>query len=227
MAYFDIYVSICPTDSIRKEQLQLIALSSLMMATKVEEFKCLPMEDVRFLCDEIFTEDQILLTEKSIIEVLEWKCYRDTPNMWLLRFLHILNKTITKKEFSLCTRLLDLATFDLEYLNFPNSIFAAACIKLVISVDIFPLYCHPKFSLKLKNCTFWLSKYLQNINVRLNSSNEKFINYKTENEICLRLPHLSLIQSYDSNIDIFNKKTEVNFIHSDKHTSKIDSSAII
>uniref|UniRef100_T1HST5 CYCLIN domain-containing protein n=1 Tax=Rhodnius prolixus TaxID=13249 RepID=T1HST5_RHOPR len=159
MTYFDRYVTLSPKNKILKKDLQLLGLTSLLLATKIEEMKSLPIEDIIYLSDNAYTINQILETEKSIIRVLDWNCYLTTPNMWLLRFIHNIKPKINKEEYILCTRLIDLATMDLEYLKYPNCVIAASSLELILSLDVLKEASLNELSLSSRLCFKWLAKY--------------------------------------------------------------------
>ncbi|KAL5709687.1 G2/mitotic-specific cyclin S13-6 [Ranunculus cassubicifolius] len=80
----DRYLSV--TSVLRKE-LQLVGISAMLIASKYEEIWAPAVNDFVCVCDGIYSRDQVLMMEKSILKKLEWSLTVPTPYVFLVRFI--------------------------------------------------------------------------------------------------------------------------------------------
>ncbi|KAI6241339.1 Cyclin N-terminal domain-containing protein [Aphelenchoides fujianensis] len=73
--------------SAHPEQLQLIAVSSLLLATKIEEIYPPKLEQLIELTDNKYTQEQARRMEGAILQELEWHCSPVTAVQWLAFYL--------------------------------------------------------------------------------------------------------------------------------------------
>ena len=86
--------------------------------------------------DAFYTESDVLEMEKKILAAIEWKTSIWTVNKWLLAYIHEIKRIIKVEEYVQLTDLLDTATLDIESLHFSHSVLAAACVSIVLSIDL-------------------------------------------------------------------------------------------
>ncbi|URD73846.1 Cyclin, C-terminal domain [Musa troglodytarum] len=70
-----------------EEELQLVGLSSMLVACKYEEIWAPKVNDFIYISDRAYGRKQILATEKAILNKLEWNLTVPTPYVFLVRFL--------------------------------------------------------------------------------------------------------------------------------------------
>jgi len=92
--YFDRYLSI--QNEISKEQLQLVGVTCLFIAAKIEEIYPPKVADFAYLTDGACTEEQILTKELVILKTLKWNLNSMTVNSWLTMYMQLY--TIFSKE---------------------------------------------------------------------------------------------------------------------------------
>ncbi|XP_074310630.1 G2/mitotic-specific cyclin S13-7 isoform X1 [Silene latifolia] len=72
---------------VSRKELQLIGISSMLLACKYEEIWAPEVNDFICISDNAYTKEQILAMEKEILGKLEWNLTVATPYVFLLRFI--------------------------------------------------------------------------------------------------------------------------------------------
>ncbi|KAK9941244.1 hypothetical protein M0R45_017860 [Rubus argutus] len=72
---------------VTRRELQLVGISSMVIASKYEEVWAPQVNDFVCLSDYAYTGDQIRLMEKAILEKLEWYLTVPTPYVFLARYI--------------------------------------------------------------------------------------------------------------------------------------------
>uniref|UniRef100_A0A0B7A0P4 Uncharacterized protein n=1 Tax=Arion vulgaris TaxID=1028688 RepID=A0A0B7A0P4_9EUPU len=137
--FIDRYLSI--TTDVPKTQLQLLGISSLFVAAKLEEIYPPKLSEFAYVTDSACTEKDIIKQEMIILKVLKWNLSPMTTNSWLGVYLQVANiDNITDQDlgfvfpqfsthaFIQISRLCDLSLLDASSLNFRYSVIAAAAI---------------------------------------------------------------------------------------------------
>jgi hypothetical protein len=65
----DRYLSNC--EKISKNEMQLIGITSLMLACKTEEILCPEVDDYVYICDNAYNSEEILKMELEIFHILD------------------------------------------------------------------------------------------------------------------------------------------------------------
>ncbi|XP_043500130.1 G1/S-specific cyclin-E-like [Polistes fuscatus] len=137
MDYIDRYLSI--HQNIPKNQLQLIGITCLFIAAKVEEIYPPKIAEFAYVTDGACTEEEILGKELIILKGLGWNLSSVTAPAWLNTYMQIECGDWSKPNvfiypqygglhYTQAAQLLDLATLDEGSLKFPYSHIAAGCI---------------------------------------------------------------------------------------------------
>ncbi|GMH10332.1 hypothetical protein Nepgr_012173 [Nepenthes gracilis] len=72
---------------VSRMELQLVGISSMLLACKYEEIWAPEVNDFVSISDRAYTRQQVLSMEKSILEKLEWNLTVATPYVFLVRFI--------------------------------------------------------------------------------------------------------------------------------------------
>ena len=94
MDYFDRYLS--TQNEIGKQQLQLVGITCLFIASKIEEIYPPKVSDFAYVTDGACTEKEILAKELIILKCLKWNLNSMTVNSWLTIYMQLY--TILEKE---------------------------------------------------------------------------------------------------------------------------------
>ncbi|XP_063357982.1 G1/S-specific cyclin-E [Cydia amplana] len=151
--YVDRYLS--NTDDVPKGRLQLIGITCLFIAAKVEEVYPPKIGEFAYVTDGACTTDEILLEELLILKILSWNITPITINSWLNVYMQLASEGRSAKrrlisetdvganalrgytfvfpqysslEFVVCGQLIDLAVLHVDVNQFSYSVVAAAAI---------------------------------------------------------------------------------------------------
>ncbi len=133
-SYVDGYMAAAPVSACpKKVELQLLATTALLIASKYEdvEFPCL--KDLAYLTEGQWTERDILSAESAILERLRFDMHIETPRRFL-EFLLLFLRRRTKIASDLIDRVTRVARY-LSELASPVSEFAA-CVPSILSLAI-------------------------------------------------------------------------------------------
>jgi cyclin B len=124
----DRYLSHAP---IARKRLQLVGVTSLLIACKYEEIYPPEVKDCVYITDRAYTRQDVLDMEAHIVKILQFKMTVPTGYPFLQRFLHITKATRATRN---------LACFYMERmlqeyctLNFRPSHVAAAAVSLALN----------------------------------------------------------------------------------------------
>ncbi|MQM15681.1 hypothetical protein Taro_048631 [Colocasia esculenta] len=84
MYIIDRYLSL---EVVVRRELQLVGMTSMLIACKYEEIWAPEVTDFICISDKAYTREQILAKEKGILDKLEWNLTVATPYVFLVRFL--------------------------------------------------------------------------------------------------------------------------------------------
>lgn len=170
---------------IPKQQLQLIGISALFIAAKIEEIYPPKLSEFAYVTDGACTEVEIMTKELIIMKSLNWELSPATANCWLGIYMQLANaledkegieskenssSTLSRaravlevKQFSSHTfvqaaRLLDLATMDLLSLRYPYSAIAAAAVYHTVG-ERTALTCSGYTWEDLSSCIYWMAPF--------------------------------------------------------------------
>ncbi|QCD97075.1 G2/mitotic-specific cyclin S13-7-like isoform X2 [Vigna unguiculata] len=113
----------------RSEELQLVGISAMLMASKYEEIWA--PEVASLVCLTTFTPEQILLMEKTILYQLEWTLTVPTPLVFLVRFI---KATVPDQEMENMTHFLS----ELGLVNYATIMY---CPSMISASAVFAARC--------------------------------------------------------------------------------------
>lgn len=164
---FDRYLS-CTTN-IAKSRMQLVGITCLFVAAKIEEIFPPRLERFSFVCDGACSEANILAQEMLLVQELGWHLSPMTPHSWLIMFLQIYSNnqnTTTELDESFClpsfdqtlfiqiAHLMDLCTLDACSLNYSYAVIAASALYHFTNEDIVKQCTGKLYSLRLMPTMF-------------------------------------------------------------------------
>lgn len=158
--FFDRYLS--KNSDIQKKFLQLLGITCLFIAAKIEEIFPPKLSRFAFVCDGACDESEILQKELVVLSTLKWELFPMTPISWLNVYIQIyssldkenFNKQVGEsfllpdfqpKLFVQIAHLIDLSTLDAGSLAFPYSVIAASALFHFTNEDVV-LQCTGLFS---------------------------------------------------------------------------------
>jgi len=200
--FFDRYMT--RTINIPKTKLQLIGVTCLFIAAKIEEIYPPKLQEFAYVTDGACSEDDILTMELVVLKQLNWSLTPKTPNAWSKLLLQIdgrkkvstdqdKNNTTNQSVHSLIKpsycglthskimHLVDLCMLDINCLNFSYSSLAASASYFVQESPLPPELDHEEVG----RCISWMTPYAQAVNatgypqIRSSSSTEDQSNYQS------------------------------------------------
>ena len=78
--FFDRFLT--KNKNIKKKNIQLIGLTALFLASKVEEVYTPKVENMTYICDGAYTKKKILLLENKMLRILNYNITPPTLNLW-------------------------------------------------------------------------------------------------------------------------------------------------
>ncbi|CAH9143463.1 unnamed protein product [Cuscuta epithymum] len=111
---------------IKKNELQLVGLTALLLASKYEDFWHPKIVDLISVSAESYTREQMLRMEKEVLKKIMFRLNVPTPYVFMLRFL---KASQTDKKFEhLAFFLVELCLVEYEALNYKPSMICASAI---------------------------------------------------------------------------------------------------
>jgi hypothetical protein len=119
---------------IKKSDVQLVGVASLLIATKYEEIYPPTVKDFIYLTDNTYARKQILQMESSILYTLQFNITQTSPYRFLERYWKISQSdTVT---FYLAQYLLELALLDSKMNQYKPSLLASTAIYVAMRVQL-------------------------------------------------------------------------------------------
>ncbi|XP_070763218.1 G1/S-specific cyclin-E1 [Enoplosus armatus] len=141
--YFDRFMA--TQRNVFKSTLQLIGITCLFIAAKVEEMYPPKVHQFAYVTDQACTEDEILSMEIIIMKGLKWSLSPQSPISWLNVYMQVAYLKETEElliprypqaTFTQIAELLDLCMLDVRCLEFSNGILAASALFHFSSLEL-------------------------------------------------------------------------------------------
>lgn len=116
-------------NKVTRNKLQLVGVSSLLIACKYEEIYPPALKEFVAICDRAYTPNEILEMEAQILLSLEFELTHSSSLRFLERYSQIAD--IDQKAFFFARYLLETALLEYPLLKYKNSMLAAGAIFLV------------------------------------------------------------------------------------------------
>lgn len=158
-----------------KSQLQLLGITALFLAAKMEEIYPPKLSEFAYVTDGACQESEILDKELSILTALNWDLTPVTVNGWLNVYLQVAADTEKRgtgtnedenflhPRFSTCAfarvaQLVDLCMLDIECLQFPYSVIAATALHHMATPAVASAVSGYK-TVQLLECIEWMAPF--------------------------------------------------------------------
>ncbi|KAM8887974.1 G1/S-specific cyclin-E1 isoform 1-T2 [Synchiropus picturatus] len=160
--YFDRFMA--TQRNVAKSTLQLIGITCLFIAAKVEEMYPPKVHQFAYVTDEACTEDEILSMEIIIMKELNWSLSPQTPISWLNVYMQVaylkqsnelLIPRYPQDTFTQIAELLDLCMLDMRCLEFSNGVLAASALFHFSSLELVETVSALKRS-EVEECVRWM-----------------------------------------------------------------------
>ncbi|KAM4602947.1 G1/S-specific cyclin-E1 [Polymixia lowei] len=154
-------------NNVFKSTLQLIGITCLFIAAKVEEMYPPKVHQFAYVTDEACTEDEILNMEIIIMKELKWNLNPQTPISWLNVYMQVaylkeseelLIPRYPQATFTQIAKLLDLCMLDVRCLEFPYGVLAASALFHFSSLELVENVSALKRA-EVEECVRWMAPF--------------------------------------------------------------------
>ncbi|KAK3092423.1 hypothetical protein FSP39_002660 [Pinctada imbricata] len=151
------------------DALQLVGITCILIAAKFHERFPPEIKTLCFLTDNTFTEDQVILLERVILQKMDFDLNMPDTSVFLDRFLEIESDSDNHSEIDGMTKyIIDLTLTTLEFVYFVPSVIAASSLYLtrkllgLSTVWTYGLSYYTRYSEKeLHDCVLAMARLLQ------------------------------------------------------------------
>ncbi|KAF4090859.1 hypothetical protein AMELA_G00030420 [Ameiurus melas] len=185
--YFDRFMA--TQENVQKSTLQLIGISALFIAAKMEEIYPPKVHQFAYVTDGACTEDEILSMEVIIMKELNWSLSPVTPVSWLNIYMQmvylkdsteVLMPQFPQTTFVQIAELMDLCILDVRSLEFSSSLLAASALFHFSSLDLIMKVSGLKWC-DMERCVRWMVPFAMAIREVGSSSLKTFKGIPAEN----------------------------------------------
>ena len=121
----DRYLSKC---QVSRQNLQLIGVSCMFIATKYEEIYPPDLRDFVYVTDQAYTKQEILRMEGKVLNTLNFHVTVSSPYLFLMRYANLLG--VSKKTLMMARYLTELALVEYGMIKYTPSNIAASALYL-------------------------------------------------------------------------------------------------
>ncbi|XP_028984684.1 G1/S-specific cyclin-E2 [Betta splendens] len=141
--YFDRFM--LTQENVNKDYLQLIGITALFIASKIEEIYPPKIYEFAYVTDGACDSLDIQRTELQILKALDWNLCPETPISWLKLYAQVEAQTeghnflvpqFSQDTYIQITQLLDLCMMDVNSLDYSYSLLAAAAFCHFSTFDV-------------------------------------------------------------------------------------------
>ncbi|XP_039886468.1 G1/S-specific cyclin-E2 [Simochromis diagramma] len=167
--YFDRFM--LTQENINKDYLQLIGITALFIASKIEEIYPPKTYEFAYVTDGACDQWDIQRTELHILKALDWNLCPETPISWLKLYTQVeaqkngvnfLEPQFSQETYIQITQLLDLCMMDITALDYNYSVLAAAAFCHFSTFDIV----HKVSGLtwdSVSQCYQWMTPFMETL----------------------------------------------------------------
>ncbi|XP_034029811.1 G1/S-specific cyclin-E2-like [Thalassophryne amazonica] len=198
--YFDRFM--LTQENISKDYLQLIGISALFIASKIEEIYPPKIYEFAYVTDGACDLWDIQRTELHILKALDWNLCPETPISWLKLYAQVdaqrdgenfLVPQFSQESYVQIARLLDLCTLDISSLDFSYSVLAAAAFCHFSSFDVL----HKVSGLKWDSvslCVRWMKPFMDTLRNEPKAELKPFFKEDDRHNIQTHVAYLDLLR---------------------------------
>lgn len=133
IGYVDRFLSKERSRNMHRSMIQLVGITALLLASKIEEINPPHVDDFVFISDNMYDRREVLNMERMILDTLHYEMTQPTPMTFLSMILRSDGPTGPDHALhaSFCTYLAEIAMLDYEVsTSFPSSTIAFSCVLL-------------------------------------------------------------------------------------------------
>ncbi|KAJ8291033.1 hypothetical protein GJAV_G00020650 [Gymnothorax javanicus] len=167
--YFDRFM--LTQEDISKTRLQLIGITSLFIASKIEEIYPPKLHEFAYVTDGACDEDEILEMELIMLKALNWELCPETVISWLKLYIqmaslkespNVLEPQFSQEMYIQITQLLDLCILDICSLDYQYGVLAAAAFYHFTSIEVVEKASGLTWD-NIENCANWMTPFVRTV----------------------------------------------------------------
>ncbi|XP_028673456.1 G1/S-specific cyclin-E2 isoform X2 [Erpetoichthys calabaricus] len=158
-------------ENINKNMLQLIGISTLFIASKIEEIYPPKLHEFAYVTDGACSVEEIIDMELIILKALNWDLCPETIISWLKLYIqmasldeerNVLLPQFPQETFIQVAQLLDLCILDINCLEYQYGVLAAAAFYHYTSFELVQKVSGLDWD-SISNCVNWMLPFVQTI----------------------------------------------------------------
>nr|XP_015212957.1 PREDICTED: G1/S-specific cyclin-E2 [Lepisosteus oculatus] len=158
-------------ENINKNRLQLIGITSLFIASKIEEIYPPKLHEFAYVTDGACLEDEIVDMELIMLKALNWNLCPETVISWLKLYMQVESLTddpnvllpqFSQETFIQITQLLDLCILDISSLDYQYGILAAAAFYHYTSFEVVQKVSGLTWK-SISSCVNWMAPFAMTV----------------------------------------------------------------
>uniref|UniRef100_W5L7Z9 Cyclin E2 n=1 Tax=Astyanax mexicanus TaxID=7994 RepID=W5L7Z9_ASTMX len=156
---------------IGKNQLQLIGITSLFIASKIEEIYPPKLQEFAYVTDGACDEEEIIEMELVMLKALNWQLCPETVISWLKLYAqvdslkespHFLVPQFSQETYIQITQLLDLCILDINSLDYQYGVLAAAAFCHFTSIETVQRVSGLTWD-SISSCVRWMTPFMRTV----------------------------------------------------------------
>jgi len=112
------------------DKLQLLGITAMLLATKLEEYYPAEVGKLLHLTENSYTREEVVNMERVLIQILNFKVYIPSPQVFLLRYARAALRSMDDLFYDTCNFIMDTHLLLANHSCFPASQSAGASILL-------------------------------------------------------------------------------------------------
>ncbi|XP_030644365.1 G1/S-specific cyclin-E2-like [Chanos chanos] len=158
-------------ENVNKEHLQLMGITALFIASKIEEIYPPKIQELAYVTDGACLEEEILQMELIMLKALNWDLCPETVVSWikvylqmasLYDFSNLLVPQFSQDTYIQITQLLDLCILDVGSLDFKYGVLAAAALCHFLSFDVVQKVSGLSWD-AVESCVNWMAPFVETV----------------------------------------------------------------
>lgn len=158
-------------ENVGKTRLQLIGITCLFIASKIEEIYPPKLHEFAYVTDGACDEDDILEMELILLKALNWELCPETVISWLKLYIqmaslkespNVLEPQFSQDTYIQITQLLDLCILDISSLDYQYGVLAAAAFFHFTSIEVVQKVSGLTWD-SIVSCVNWMTPFVRTV----------------------------------------------------------------
>ena len=112
----------------KREQLQLVGVTAMFIASKYEEIYPPEIKDFIYICDNAYTKSEIIIMERQMLKVLNYNLNITSTYRYLKCYNRVINPG--PKAYNMALYLIELALVEYKFIKYKPSLCAASALYI-------------------------------------------------------------------------------------------------